>query len=192
MMTKEQLMALGMTEEQADKVITGYKEMIPKSRFDEVNNAKKQLETDIADRDAQLVMLGETVGVSEELKNRIATLQKDNQEAADKHAAEMKELTMNNAIKLALAGKVHDEGMAAGQFDREKLVIDGEKIIGLDDQLASLKESKPFLFKPEDTPPADTPSPGFQIGVDGKHIPADHSPTSLQDAIAARFAANTQ
>lgn len=191
MMTKEQLIALGMSEEQADKVIAGYGAMIPKKRFDEVNDAKKQLETDLADRDAQLVTLGETAGASDDLKTQIATLQTANQEAADKHAAEMKTLAMENAIKIALTGKVHDEGMAAGQFDREKLVIDGDKIIGLDEQLASLKESKPFLFK-TDTPPDSTPPPGFKIGADGKHVPTDANPASLQDAISAHFTANTQ
>lgn len=191
-MNKEQLIALGMTAEQADKVIEGYGAMIPKSRFDEVNNAKIQLDADIAARDIQLEELKTAAGASEDLKTQIVTLQSTNQEAADKHALELKEIAMNNAIKLALTGKVHDEGLAAGLIDKEKLVIDGDKIVGLDEQLAGLKESKAFMFKPDTS--KETPPAGFQgkIGTDGQGTPPDGKPASLQEAIAASFAAKTQ
>nr|CAC27409.1 putative transposase [Acetivibrio thermocellus] len=57
-MTKEQLMEMGLTEEQAEKVLVIYKEdlksFIPKARFDEVNEAKKNLEEQLKDRDKQL------------------------------------------------------------------------------------------------------------------------------------------
>ena len=45
-MKKEDLIALGLTEEQIEKVLNANSEQlkgfIPKARFDEVNNAKKQ------------------------------------------------------------------------------------------------------------------------------------------------------
>ena len=50
-MKKEQLLELGLTEEQADKVLNLHKEVlagfIPKARFDEVNETKKELEQQI-------------------------------------------------------------------------------------------------------------------------------------------------
>lgn len=191
-MNKEQLIALGMAEEHADKVIEGFGTMIPKSRFDEVNDAKKKLESDLIDRDTQLEELKKTAGTSEELQAQIQTLQDENKEAADKHAAVMKDLAMTNAIKLALNGKVHDEDLAAGLIDKEKLVIDGDKIVGLDEQLTGLQESKAFLFKAEEAQQQQqTPPLGFKIGSDGKSTPPADNPVSLQDAIAARFAANT-
>ena len=39
--TKEELIALGLTEEQASTVPESYNGYVPKSRFDEVNNTKK-------------------------------------------------------------------------------------------------------------------------------------------------------
>ncbi|MDR1774560.1 MAG: phage scaffolding protein [Clostridioides sp.] len=60
---KEDIKYLGLTDEQISKIISvstdELKGYIPKSRFDEVNKMKKQLETDSSDRDKQL----------EELKN---------------------------------------------------------------------------------------------------------------------------
>lgn len=54
-MKKEELIAKGLTEEQATAVIDIYtnemKGFIPKARFDEVNTAKADLEKQVADRD---------------------------------------------------------------------------------------------------------------------------------------------
>ena len=65
----------------------------------------------------------------------------------------MKELKLTTAIKLAVAGKVHDEDIAAGLFDRSKLILsDDGKVTGLEEQLKSIQKEKAFLFK--DTQPA--------------------------------------
>ena len=184
-MTKEQLIALGLTEEQATKAAAAsaeeLKTYIPKVRFDEVNDAKKQAERDIATRDKQIEDLKKVD--AEGLKAEIEKLQGENKTAKGKYETDLKDLTLTNAIKMALAGKVHDEALAAGLIDKTKLVIDGEKIVGLDEQVKSLKESKAFLFK-EEKP--DAPKPGFKIGADGKQVPIDGSkPVSLQDAVAS-------
>jgi len=46
-------------------------------------------------------------------------------------------------------------------------VIDGDKVVGLEEQLKSLQESKAFLFKPADEGEAGK---GFRpkVGTDGK------------------------
>ena len=57
-MEKEQLIALGLTSEQADKVLGAHKtymeSFVPKGRFNEELEAKKNLETQLAERDKQL------------------------------------------------------------------------------------------------------------------------------------------
>ncbi|MFD3274567.1 phage scaffolding protein, partial [Paenibacillus dendritiformis] len=73
-----------------------------------------------------------------------------------------------NAIKSALSGKVHDEGLVAGLFDREKLVIDGDKVVGLEEQLKGLQETRSFLFKPEESSQGGGQGPGFRIGGNGQ------------------------
>lgn len=188
-MTKDQFIALGFTEEQAEKAAAASAEemkgFIPKARFDELNEAKKKAEKDVTDRDTQIAELGKTAGLSEELKKQIETLQAENQAAAEKHAAEMKELQLSNAIKTALVGKVHDEDLVAGLFEKDKLVINDGKVVGLDEQLKTLQESKAFLFKSDEGQQQQTPA-GFKVGGGGNQNPPAAT-ASLKDAIAAHF-----
>lgn len=165
---KELLKSAGVDESKIDGLIGDVnkelpKHFVPKSQYNEISEAKKKAEKDVTDRDKQIEELGKTAGLSEELKKQIQTLTTENKEAADKHAAEMKELQLTNAIKSALNGKVHDESLVAGLFDKAKLVVDGDKVVGLDDQLKTLQESKAFLFKSDD----NQQRPGFQVGGTG-------------------------
>lgn len=145
----------------------------PKSKFDEVNEAKKKLESDIADRDKQLEELSKAAGTSEELKKQIEQLQADNKAAKEKYEAEMNEMRTNAALKQNLFGKVHDPDLVIGLLNKETLKIDENgTVTGLEEQLKSLKEKKGFLFVPEngDKPafsgfrPFDTDSNGDKGG----------------------------
>ncbi len=168
------------------------KNAVPKDTYNTLAETKKKLDADLKERDTQLEGLKKDAGASEELTKQIEQLQADNKAAAEKHAADLKDLTLTSAIKLALAGKVHDEGLVAGLVDKEKLVIDGDKVVGLEDQLKSLQEEKAFLFKTEDDGDNKNKT-GFKIGADGKKKPdPDQRPTSLREAVAASLSQQTQ
>lgn len=164
---------------------------VPKDTFNALTETKKKLEKDIQERDGQLEELKKTAGASEELKKQIETLQAENKAATEKFAADLKDLTLTNAIKLAIAGKVHDEDLTAGLIDKSKLVVDGDKVVGLDEQLKGLQEEKAFLFKPAGE---GENKPGFQpgkVGSDGKgNNPDKEQPASLRDAIASHLKQN--
>jgi hypothetical protein len=167
-MTKEQLIALGLTEEQADKVVAGFGSMIPKTRFDEINEAKKQLETQIKDRDKQLDELKKIDAKG--LQAKIDELQSANETTKKDYEAKLKETQLSGAVKLALAGKVHDADLVASLIDSKTIELDkdGNVTKGLDEQLKTLQESKSFLFVPEKetktnlkgTKPAENPNGG--------------------------------
>lgn len=152
-MNKEQLIEMGLTEEQAEKVLAAYKEdlknFIPKTRFDEVNETKKELEQQIKERDKQLKELGEKVKGNEELEKQIKELQDSNQKAKDEYETKIKNITLDNAIKLALKeNKAKYEDLLISKFDREKLTIkDDGTVEGLDEQIKSLKEGYKDLFE---------------------------------------------
>lgn len=155
-MTKEEFIALGLTEEQATKAATASAEelkgFIPKARFDEVNTAKKTAEDAIKERDKQLEDLKKSSGDAEALKQQIAQLQADNQTAKDKYEVEAKELKLTTALKLSLSGKVHDPDIVSNLLDKTKIELDdnGNVKAGLDDQIKGLQASKAFLFVSED------------------------------------------
>ena len=156
-MTKAEFIALGLSEELAVKAeeaskkeLEGY---VEKSKLEEVQKEKQALEKSVKDRDKQLEDLKKSEGDSEELKKQIEKLQDENKAAKEKYDNEMKELKLTTAIKLAVAGKVHDEDIAVGLFDRSKLILSEDgKVAGLEEQLKTMQKEKAFLFK--DTQPA--------------------------------------
>ncbi len=158
---------------------------VPKEQYNTLADTKKKLEEDIGDRDKQLEDLKEID--AEDLQNQIETLQQENQTAKETYENELKELQLSNAIKLAINGKVHDEDLVAGLVDKEKVIIgDDGKIVGLDEQITSLKENKTFLFKEEEEEQKDNDNDsasGFQ--KIGNEPPND--PQAMDDAIAAAF-----
>ena len=77
-MNKEELIALGLTEEQANKVLEINKDMIPYTRFKEVNDEKNELKNQWSNRDTQLKELDKITKDNEELNSKIKELQESN------------------------------------------------------------------------------------------------------------------
>lgn len=127
----------------------------PKSKFDEVNEAKKQLESDLMNRDQQLTDLKKSVGDNEDLKKQIEQLQTDNKKKDEEYQTKLKDMSVTTAIKLAVASEVHDPDLLLSILDKSKIEIDenGNIKTGLDDQVKSLRESKAFLFVQKEVDP---------------------------------------
>lgn len=165
---------------------------IEKSKFDEVSQSKKQLEKDIKDRNKQLEDLKKSTGDNEELKKQIEQLQSDNKKKDEDHQAELKDLKLTNAIKLAISGKAQDTDLVAGLIDKTKLILSEDgKITGLDEQVKSLEENKAFLFKSEEKNNNNNPLPGFRVGNDGNQKHNDPG-ISMRDAIASHIQSQIQ
>lgn len=155
-MNKDQFVALGLTDDLATKAAAAsadeLKGFIPKVRFDEVNDAKKQAEQDRDKVAGQLEDLKKSAGDNEALKKQIETLQGENKAAKEQYDSKVKDLQLTTAIKLALTGQAHDLDIVAGLLDKTKIELDdaGSVKSGLDDQVKALRESRGFLFVPED------------------------------------------
>jgi hypothetical protein len=149
---KELLKKAGIEEEKVDSTITDInkelpKHFIPKDKYNEVAEAKKKLEADIDERDKQLEQLKNAAGNSEELKAQIEQLQAENQKAAEEWQAKMAQMQLDFAIERALtAAKAKNAKAVKALLDMEKVKLDGEQLLGLDDQLKAIKESDPYLF----------------------------------------------
>ena len=170
-MNKEDLLKLGLTEEQAEKVLSANAEQlkgfIPKARFDEVNNAKKQAEKDLSERDKQLETLKNSTGDVETLKNTIKQLQDENKASKEQYEANISKIKLDNAIDNALGNaKAKNSKAVRALLDMEKIKFENETLSGLDEQLKALKEAEDskFLFE-EIKEPAKPSFSGLEPGA---------------------------
>lgn len=154
---KELLKNASLDESKVDALIGDVnkelpKHFVPKSQYNDVVEARKKAEKEVTDRDKQLEDLKKSSGDAEALKQQIQKLQDDNKAAKEKYEAELKDLQLTGALKLALAGKVHDPDIVSSLLDKSKIELDegGNIKAGLDDQIKALQTSKAFLFVPED------------------------------------------
>ncbi len=169
-MTQEQFEALGIEKslakkaaEESGKELKGY---VSKEIYDTAEQQRKQLEISVNDYKTQLETLKTAAGDNETLKTQIADLQAQNKKKDEEYQAQLKELQLTNAIKLAVSESAQDSDLVAGLIDKTKLILgDDGKVTGLDEQLKSLKETKAFLFKEEKQETNPNPAPGFKLGV---------------------------
>lgn len=97
-MNKEELIALGLTEEQANKVLEINKDMIPYTRFKEVNNEKNELKNQLSNRDTQLKELAKITKDNEELNSKIKELQESNKNAQTEYENKLASLRESNLL----------------------------------------------------------------------------------------------
>ncbi|AWP28721.1 phage scaffolding protein [Paenibacillus sp. Cedars] len=154
---KELLKNAGLDETKIDALIGDVnkelpKHFVPKSQYNDVVEARKKAEKEVTDRDKQLEDLTKSSGDADALKQQIQKLQEDNKTAQEKYESEAKALKLSTAVKLALAGKVHDPDIVTGLLNTDLIQLDdsGNIKAGLDDQIKALQTSKAFLFVPED------------------------------------------
>ena len=177
-MKKEDLMKIeGMTDglaikiaEQSTEELKGY---IPKTRFDEVNEAKKNAESLVRERDKQLEDLKKSTGVNEELKKQIETLQEENKTTKQKYESDIKKMQIDNAVQSALkdAGAKNVKAIMAllKDIDKAELAEDGT-VKGLVDQIQELQKSESYLFNVKNNEPSK-PSGLTPAGSGSTHIP---------------------
>lgn len=155
-MTLEQLKALGLDEETAKKVLKAYQDSIkdryiPIERFNEVNEEKKELKTQIEERDTQLKELKVKAAGNEELTNKITELENLNKQTKEEYENKIAALRKETSIELALRDeKAKNIKAVKALLDLEKVSLDGNNLIGLEEQLKTLKEKESYLFG-EDT-----------------------------------------
>lgn len=153
-MNKEELLALGLTEEQAEKVLA----------------ETERLQKTLKERDKQLEGLKKASGDNAELQSQITALQQQNAEQQKAHKAELAQLKLDNAIDNALtaAGAKNLKAVRA-LLDMEKLQLgDDGKLTGWPEQLEALQKSDGYLFAAQQ-PPAFR---GFQPAAGSDGVPA--------------------
>lgn len=122
----------------------------PKERFDAVNNEKKELKSQLDERDQQLSTLQKQAKGNEELQNAIEQLQEENKKVSEEYQQKLDKQAFDFAIESALRdAKAKNIKAVKANLNIDGLKLSDDKVIGLDEQLSALKESDSYLFEAE-------------------------------------------
>ena len=171
-MTKEELKALGLTDEQAAKIAEDYEKNY-------VANGK------LAERDEELKAAKEE---SKTVKSELEKLKKDHKDNAElvkqleemkaagearekEHAEKLEQMQFDALLEKTLVGsKAKNTAAVKALLDTSTLKRDGETIKGLDDQIKKIKESDAYLFEEAKAPQIDGLKPGSSAGAQGENL----------------------
>jgi len=121
--------------------------MVPKRRLDEVITERNRYKEQVAERDTQLADLGAKAKDHDTLRVQIAELQAKNKQAAEDYEKQLKEQRFAFAVERAVAkADARNVKAVVALLDASKISLDGENLLGFDEQVAALKESDPYLF----------------------------------------------
>lgn len=149
-MTKEQLQALNLTEEQINAIIEDYgKNYVSKAQFNEKNDAYKQAKQEIENLTNDISTLSEANKTNEALQSQIKELQDAATQREADYNENIKNMKIDTAITKALSKSgAMNETILTGLLDRTKIAIgEDNTITGIQEQIVALKESDPYLFK---------------------------------------------
>lgn len=148
-MKRELLKSLDLSDEHIDKIMAEHGNSVNglKAKIAELEEKITGYRSQITERDNQLASLKKAAGDSETLREQISKLQESNKEQAKAHEAKVLEISKDYATNLALtkAGAKNVTAVRA-LIDSDKLQLDGETLIGFDEQIAKIKESDPYMF----------------------------------------------
>lgn len=167
-MKREFLRGLGVEEENIQKILDEHHDSLKEYRdkADKVDSLKEELKTatsEIKERDNQITELQSKSGDNEELNKQLEQYKKDNADYEQK----LKEVQLNNAIKVHFAKDANDPNDVLAFIDKDKLELQEDgSVKGLEDAGKQLQESKPYLFaniKPTGRKPEDGSNPSGGI-----------------------------
>ncbi|MCY6372457.1 phage scaffolding protein [Clostridium ganghwense] len=126
---------------------------VEKGKIDSANQTIKDYKQQIKDRDTQLNDLKEKlkdIKDVKELESEIEKLKTENQQTTEKYESKLKQIEFDTKFEKALTShKPKNTRALKALLDMEKIKLDGDSILGLDDQMKVLKESDAYLFEDE-------------------------------------------
>lgn len=151
-MKTEDLKAKGLTEDQITYVMAENGKDITREQ-----NAKATVEKELEDTKALLkdanTQIDSFKGMDIEAIKKSAEDYKTKYEEADRQSKEdIAELKKSHAIDLALLNTHHAKNVKSvkANLNLENIKLDGDKLIGFDDQVEALKKSDTYLFDIEE------------------------------------------
>ncbi len=148
--TTEELLKLGLTEEQAKDVFAlhGKDLNANKSALETITQERDSLKSQLQNTEAQIEKLKADASMSAEQQDAIKTLQAEYDKFKADAAAELAQTKKVSAINLALKDTTaHNPSTLMKFIDVDAIELDENGNPKLDDILNGLKESDPYLLK---------------------------------------------
>lgn len=148
-MTREELKALGLSDEQIEKIVDDYgKNYVSKSQFNQKNEESKTLKGEIDNYKNEIDKLKKDNKDNEDLVEQIDALKNQAAEREKNYKEQAKQMQVNNLVDLALIKNKAKNVTAAKallkNLDKAE-IVDGN-VKGLSEQIEALKKSDAYLF----------------------------------------------
>jgi len=151
-MKRDFLKELGLEDEAISKIMAEHGKTVNalKDDADKVDTLEAQLndlKNQIKDRDTQLEDLAEKAKGNEDLLKQINDLKDLNEKTAKDYQDKLNAQKLEFAIERSLAeAKARNPRAVKALLDTEAIKLDGDTLLGLEEQLKSLQESDSYLF----------------------------------------------
>lgn len=179
-MKLEELTKLGIAEDAAKQVVA--------LNETEISAEAKKL----ADKEAELTMATEKIAELTETVKKfdgadVEKLKSDLAEMSKKYDTDTAALKLDNALSKMLAGcGAKDADIVGKLIDRSIIRLDGDKLIGVSEQLEKLKTEKAFLFGDEKAA-EEKPAMTVQLGAQHDKPAGNGGAETLGSAIADHY-----
>lgn len=181
-MKREDLKAMGLTEEQIEKVMAENGKDI---QAEKDNTATKQKEVDTLN--GQLKTANDDIKAFKDMN--IDEIKQKSAEWEQKYKdtqADLKKVRENALIDKSLSSiNAHDVDVVKGLLKMDSLVFKDNEVIGLDAQIEALKKEKAFLFK-EDGGSIEQKETNPKFSTEKRTATGqEEKPATLREAVAA-------
>lgn len=155
--TTEELLNLGLTEEQAKSVfaLRGKELNEDKSALETIKQERDSLKSQLQNAEEQVEHLKSLENISAEQKDAIDKLQAEYDKYKNEAAAELAQTKKVSAISLALKDtNAFNPDKLMKFIDVDAIQLDDNGKPQIDEVINGLKESDPYLFKAEESKPS--------------------------------------
>ena len=150
-MKKEQFLKLGFTDDMAQKAMDILREelkgYIPKSRFDQVNEVKKDLEKQLSSLEARIEEADSIMFTHQELEKILLDFWRNSSALKKEQEEMMKDVLIRTVVRTKLVNAVYAD-LLTGKLDKSKLTVtpDGT-LTGIEEQLAEMQKVYEGIFR---------------------------------------------
>lgn len=141
----------GKDGKDVDIVVGNDGTFVPAEKYNGANSGKTSAENALKAAAEALKAIGGS-GDPAKIAEDVAAAQTQINTLQTNHAAEIAKIQKTTALKMGLAGLVHDPSDVISLLDMDKIEVDegGSLKSKLDDLVKPIRESKPYLFKEAD------------------------------------------